>query len=417
MENDAPINYERAKKTYTAYGVDIDRALKRLATVPVSLPCWQGDDVGGFGLKKLDGGLVATGNYPGKARDWDELKADLAKAISLIPGRRRVNVHAIYANSGAKTDRDQLSADNFRGWIDWAKEMKIGLDFNGTFFAHPHAASGRTLSHPDKKIRDFWIEHGRRAREIGAAIGKELKSPCVVNLWIPDGSKDLPYDRFMPRKILMESLDAVFAKQFATAYLKDSVESKLFGIGSEACVVGSHEFYLGYALRNNIMLCLDMGHFHPTESVADKISALLLYSKELLLHVSRGLRWDSDHVAVLNDEIRAVAEEIVRGDVLGRVNFALDYFDASINRIAAWVIGARALLKAILIALLEPGDMLREAELKGNNAKRLALMEMAKTLPFGAVWDKFCLDAGAPPEHAYFDEIITYEEKVLAKRR
>jgi L-rhamnose isomerase len=325
-------------------------------------------------------------------------------------------VHAIYANGG-KADRDRQTPEHFKPWIEWAKAQGVKLDFNGSFFSHPKASDGFTLSHPDAAIRDFWVRHAKCAREIGEAMGRELGSPCVVNLWIPDGSKDLPADRLAPRQRLKDSLDAAFEKKIDPRHMKDAVECKLFGIGSESYVVGSHEFYLGYALRNKVMPCFDMGHFHPTESVADKISSTLLWCDELLLHVSRGVRWDSDHVVLLGDELRMLAEEITRCDAWGRVNFALDYFDASINRIAAWAVGARAAMKAILISHLEPTALLREAEQKGNLGRRLAVGDAIKTLPFGAVWDKFCLDKGVPHEQAYLARLDEYETSVLSKRR
>jgi len=409
--------YEQAKKTYAAWGVDTEKALARMAERSISIHCWQGDDVAGFESEgPLSGGIATTGNHPGKARNWGELKTDLEKALSLIPGQHRVNVHALYANGG-KADRDQQKPEHFRPWIDWAKAQKVKLDFNGSFFSHPKAADGLTLSHPDASIREFWIRHAQAAREIGEAMGRELGSPSVVNLWIPDGSKDLPVDRLSPRKRLKDSLDAAFAKKIDPKHMKDAVECKLFGIGSESYVVGSHEFYLGYALRNKVMPCFDMGHFHPTESVADKISSTLLWADELLLHVSRGVRWDSDHVVLLGDELRLLAEEITRCDAWSRVNFALDYFDASINRIAAWAVGARSAMKAILISHLEPIEALREAEKKGNFGRRLALVEANKALPFGAVWDKFCLDKGVPHEQACLESIDEYEASVLSKRK
>ncbi|MBI4978457.1 MAG: L-rhamnose isomerase [Spirochaetes bacterium] len=418
ISNDTVLdNYAKAKTIFSAYGVDADAALKKLAARSISLHCWQGDDVAGFEhAGALDGGIAATGNYPGKARNWDELKKDLTTALTLIPGSHRVNVHAIYSNGGKRTDRDTLTADDFRPWIDWAKEQNVKLDFNGSFFSHPNAADGRTLSHPDKRKRQFWIDHAIACRNIAETFGKELKSPSVLNLWIPDGSKDIPADRYSPRSILKDSLDTVYAKQMDTKYVKDAVECKLFGIGSESFVVGSHEFYMAYAMQKKLMLCFDMGHFHPTESVADKISSILLFMPELLLHVSRGVRWDSDHVVVLNDDVRALCEELERGKAWDRVHFALDYFDASINRLAAWVIGARASLKAMLIAMLEPSALIQNAETSGDYAERLALMEAAKTLPFGAVWDKYCLDQKTPLEHEWFDTVKKYEADVLSKR-
>jgi len=409
-----------AKKTYAAWGVDVDRALSVLASIPLSLHCWQGDDVGGFenpaGL--TGGGIQATGNYPGKARTAEELRADYETAFSLIPGKHRANLHAIYAETGGrKVERDALSPEHFSGWIRWAKKLGIGLDFNETYFSHPMAESGFTLSSRDKKVRDFWVNHSLRCREIGEAMGKETGTPCIVNLWIQDGSKDQPADRLTPRRLLKESLDRIFEKRLEPRYAKDAVEGKLFGLASEAYVVGSHEFYLSYALSHDVMLTLDMGHFHPTESVADKISAILLFARELLVHVSRGLRWDSDHVVTLNDEVKAVAAEVARAGSWDRVHIATDYFDASINRVAAWVIGARATLKAILLALLEPSDMLKKEEASGNLTARLALMEEARDLPSVAVWNRFCEQQGVPSGSAWLDRVTEYERTVLSKRR
>ena len=411
--------YSIAKEQYAAYGVDTERAIKKLASVPVSLHCWQGDDVGGF--ENLDalsgGGLQATGNYPGKARSADELRADLAKAISLIPGPQRANVHASYAETGGKrVERNELLPEHFAGWIDWAKDNGLGMDFNQTFYSHPLADSGFTLSSYDKGIRDFWIEHGIAVRRIGEHIGRELGNTCVTNLWIPDGYKDIPVDRKTPRLILKESLDRIFAVKVDPACNLDAVECKLFGIGSESCVIGSHEFYLGYAMRNNLLLTLDAGHFHPTEVISDKISSVLAFLDEILLHVSRGVRWDSDHVVILSDELRAIAEELVRGDFLGRVHIGLDFFDASINRIAAWVIGTRCMIKALLIAMLEPTAMLREFEVGGDFTSRLALLEEIKTLPLGAVWDYYCSKQNVPAGPAWLDEVKAYEKDVLSLR-
>jgi L-rhamnose isomerase len=412
--------YQLAKERYAAMGVDTDRALKKLAGASISVHCWQGDDVGGFenmGLE-LGGGLAVTGNYPGKARTPDQLRNDFLKAISLVPGRHRFNLHACYAEmSGPKVERDQIGPDQFKNWIAWAKANKLGMDFNQTYFAHPKAADGLTLAHPNKDIRKFWIEHGVRCREIGAAIGKALGKTCLTNLWIPDGLKDTPADRKAPRQRLLESLDAVFAREIDPKLNVDSVEGKLFGIGSESYVVGSHEFYLAYAVSRKKLLTLDAGHYHPTESMADKISSVLMVLPEIALHVSRGVRWDSDHVVTLTDELQAVAQEIVRGDYLKRVRIGLDYFDASINRVAAWVIGARNMLKALLLALLEPSTKLREVENAGDFTSRLALQEETKTLPFGAVWDYHCLQANAPVGEAWLAEVKAYERDVLSQRK
>ena len=413
-------NFENAKTTYALWGIDVEKALATLASIPLSLHCWQGDDVGGFesagGLS--GGGIQATGNYPGKARTADELRADYEVAFSLVPGKHRANLHAIYAETGGrKVERDSLAPEHFAGWVSWAKRLGIGLDFNETYFSHSMAESGFTLSSRDRKVRDFWVNHSLRCREIAESMGKALGTPCIVNLWIADGSKEVPADRFTPRALLKESLDRVFEKKIDPRFVKDAIEGKLFGIGSESYVVGSHEFYLGYALANDMMLCLDMGHFHPTESVADKISPILLFSRELLLHVSRGVRWDSDHVVTLNDEVKAVACEVARADAWDRVHVATDYFDASINRVAAWVIGARATLKAILLALLEPTEMLQKEESAGNLTARLALMEEARDLPVSAVWNRFCEQQGVPAGAAWLDRITEYERSVLSRRR
>ncbi len=411
--------YQLARERYAALEVDTERVLKHLSKVRVSLHCWQGDDVGGFesfgGV--LTGGIVATGHYPGKARTPDELRADAAKALSLIPGKHRFNLHACYAETGRKkVDRDELSAAQFRNWIAWAKSIGVGLDFNQTYFAHPKAAEGMTLSHRNKGIRQFWIEHGIRCREIGAAIGKALGKTCLTNLWIPDGMKDTPADRKGPRERLAESLDAVFQKKLNPKLNVDSVEPKLFGIGSESYVVGSLEFYLGYAVSRKFLLMLDAGHYHPTEGIADKISSVLLYLPEIALHVSRGVRWDSDHVVTLTDELEAIAQEIVWGGHLGRVRIGLDYFDASINRVAAWVIGTRNMIKALLLALLAPIARLKALEAEGDFTSRLALMEDTKVLPFGAVWDYYCAKQGSPVGDGWLAEVKRYEQAVLSQR-
>jgi L-rhamnose isomerase len=411
--------YQLACEQYAAQGVDAAAALERLEKIAVSIHCWQGDDVGGFENlgESLGGGLAVTGSYPGKARTADELRSDLNRAWSLIPGRHRLNLHASYAEfGGRRAERDELQPEHFEGWVDWARGARAGLDFNPTFFAHRLAADGLTLTHPDAGVRQFWIRHAAACRRIGAAFGQSLGTPCVTNVWIPDGSKDAPVDRKGPRERLAESLDAVFAETLDPQWNRDAVESKLFGIGSESYVAGSHEFYLGYAVSRRKVLCLDAGHFHPTESIADKISAVLCHVPELLLHVSRGVRWDSDHVVVLNDELHAIAQEIVRGGYLERVHIGLDFFDASINRVAAWVIGARALLKALLAALLEPIGTWREAERAGDFTARLALMEEQKTMPLGAVWNAYCERVGVPPADAWLADVKRYEAEVLANR-
>jgi len=411
--------YRLAKERYAALGVNTDTALKRLATVPVSLHCWQGDDVGGFENSgpHPGGGLAVTGNYPGKARTPQELRADAEKALSLIPGKHRFNLHAFYAEfDGRKVDRHEIEPRHFQNWIQWAKSAGIGMDFNPTCFAHPKAANGFTLSHPDKAIRKFWIEHCQASREIGAAIGKALGSTAITNLWIPDGMKDTPADRRGPRERLVASLDEIFKKTLDPKHNLDAVEGKLFGIGAESYTVGSHEFYLGYAVKNRKLVCLDGGHYHPTESMADKISSVLCFVPEILLHVSRGVHWDSDHVVILNDDLQAVALELVRGDYLGRTHLGLDFFDASINRIAAWVIGTRNLIRALLFAMLEPTAKLQQLERAGDYTSRLALMEEAKTLPFGAVWDFYCETKGVPAGEQWLAEVKRYEKNVLVKR-
>lgn len=422
MSTTADRAWELAREQYAALGVDADGAMERLARIPISLHCWQGDDVGGFendeGL--TGGGIQATGNYPGRARNADELRGDLEKAYSLIPGRHRLNLHASYAETGGRpVERTDLRPEHFARWIEWAKANGLGMDFNQTFFSHPKANDGFTLASRDEANRRFWVEHGIACRRIGAEIGRRLGSACVTNLWIPDGYKDTPVDRKGPRETLRRSLDEVFAERFDPAVHLDAVECKLFGIGSESYVVGSHEFYMGYAVSNRergLLLCLDAGHFHPTETIADKISSILLYVPELLLHVSRGVRWDSDHVVILSDELRAIAEELVRGDFLSRAHIGLDFFDASINRVAAWVIGTRAMQKALLLALLEPTDRLRDAEARGDYTTRLALLEANKALPFGGVWDAFCARQDVPAGACWLDDVKRYEAAVQSKR-
>ena len=412
------VAYQLAVERYTGLGVDVGQALKALGQIPISLHCWQGDDVGGFenagGV--LGNGLAATGNHPGKAGTPEELRADLEKAYSLIPGQQRLNLHAFYGEfGGIKVDRDEIAPKHFANWIAWAKKHGLGLDFNPTCFSHPKAADGFTLSHPDPGIRKFWIEHCIRARDIGAAMGAALGKTCVTNVWIPDGMKDTPADRVGPRRRLAESLDAVFKKPISPKLNLDAVEPKLFGIGSESFVAGSHEFYLGYALSRKKLLTLDSGHYHPTEGIADKISSVLEFMPEILLHVSRGVRWDSDHVVILNDDLLAIAREIAGNGFEKRVHIGLDYFDASINRVAAWTIGTRNMIRALLIALLE-SPLIRTAEAAGDFTTRLALQEEAKSLPFGAVWDYYCASKGVPVGEHWLAEIKSYEKKVLSKR-
>ncbi|NQX01048.1 L-rhamnose isomerase [bacterium] len=411
-------SYQLAKARYADLGVDTDAAMAKLAGVPISLHCWQGDDVGGFenSGEGLSGGIAVTGNYPGKASTPDELRADLDQALALIPGKHRLNLHAFYGEfGGKKVDRNEIQPEHFANWIDWAKTNGMGMDFNPTCFAHPKAADGFTLSHPDQAIRDFWIEHCIASREIAAVMGEALGSPAVTNVWIPDGYKDTPVDRLAPRQRLSDSLDQVFAKKLNPRHNLDAVECKLFGIGSESYVVGSHEFYMGYAIKNQKLLCLDAGHFHPTEGIADKLSTVLMYVPEILLHVSRGVRWDSDHVVILDDALQAIAAELVRNQLLERTHIGLDFFDASINRIAAWTIGTRNTLKALLMALLEPAA-LREAEESGDFTARLALMEETKSLPWGAVWDAYCESQSVPVGSEWLTEVRQYESAVLSKR-
>ncbi len=410
--------YQLARERYAEFGVDTDEAMDRLSKIPISLHCWQGDDVGGFENtgSGLDGGLAVTGNYPGKARTPDELRTDLEKTLSLIPGRHRLNLHAIYLDAKAKVPRNELEPEHFATWVQWAKAHGLGMDFNGTYFSHPKADSGFTLSSPDDDIRQFWIEHGICCRKIGAHMGKELGTPCVTNVWIPDGYKDIPIDRLAPRQRLADSLDEIFAAKIDPAVHLDAVESKLFGIGAESYTVGSHEFYMGYATSRQVLLCLDAGHYHPTEVISDKISSVLTFVPELLLHVSRPVRWDSDHVVILDDELRAIAQELVRSGKLDKVHIGLDFFDASINRIAAWVIGTRCMIKALLIALLEPTDRLRQAEADGDFTGRLAMLEELKTLPYGAVWDYYCARSDVPVGPAWLAVAKAYEKNVLAKR-
>jgi L-rhamnose isomerase len=411
--------YALARERYGDLGVDTDAALKKLAVIPISLHCWQGDDVGGFETlgTSLGGGLAATGNYPGKARTPDELRSDAATALSLIPGTHRFNLHAFYGEFGGKhVERDAIGPEHFSGWIDWARSLGIGLDFNPTFFSHPKAADNFTLSHPDKTVRAFWVAHGMACRKVGAAFGRALGTPCVTNLWIPDGMKEAPIDRVGPRERLIESLDAIFKEPLSPSQNLDAVEGKLFGIGVESFTVGSHEFYFGYALSRHKLFTLDTGHYHPTETITDKISAVLTYLPELLLHVSRGVRWDSDHVVLLNDDLEAIGQELVRGNFVDRTHIGLDFFDASINRVAAWTIGTRNMLKALLKALLEPTATLREYEAAGDYTARLATLEEIKTLPFGAVWDHYCESAGVPAADAWLREVKQYEKAVLSLR-
>jgi L-rhamnose isomerase len=413
--------YRIAQERYAEAGVDTDVAMKKLAAIPISLHCWQGDDVGGFetaGAQLSGGGIQATGNYPGKARTIPELRADIEKALAMLPGKHRLNLHASYLdNGGTFVERDQIELRHFQGWIDWAKANGLGLDFNETYFSHPKAADGFTLSHPDKGIRDFWIAHSLACRKIGAEMGRQLGTPTVTNLWIPDGYKDTPVDRTGPRERLVDSLDKIFAEPIDPRIHLDAVEAKLFGIGAESYTTGSFEFYLGYAVSRQKILTLDAGHYHPTEMISEKISSVLMFCPGLLLHVSRPVRWDSDHVVILDDELLAIAKELVRsGHLGGKIHVGLDYFDASINRVAAWVVGARNMLKALLIALLEPTGTLKDAELRMDFTQRLALFEEQKSLPWAAVWDAYCAQMGVPVGMAWFDQIRQYEKNVLSTR-
>jgi L-rhamnose isomerase len=411
--------YALARERYGTLGADVDRALAVLSEIPISLHCWQGDDLAGFEKsgEALGGGLAATGNYFGKAQSADELRQDLDLAYGLIPGKHRLNLHAIYAETaGQKVDRAQLQPRHFAAWVDWARANQHGLDFNPTCFSHPKAASGLTLADYDPAIRQYWIEHCIACRKIGEHFGRELGTPCVTNIWIPDGLKDTPVDRKTPRRLLQQSLDTIFSEKISRRYALDAVEGKLFGLGSESYVVGSNDFYLAYAVANQVLLTLDTGHYHPTEVVSDKLSAVLGFVDEVLLHVSRGVRWDSDHVVILSDELEALSQEIVRGGYLTRVHIGLDYFDASINRIAARVIGSRAMLWALLLALLEPIDQLRQLESTGDFSGRLALLEELKALPFGAAWDFYCLRQSVAIGFQYMDSIREYERRVLAGR-
>jgi len=414
-------NYSAAKEIYAKIGVDTDAALLKLKKIPISLHCWQGDDVGGYETTNSilgGGGIATTGNYPGKAKNIDQLKSDLEMAFSLIPERHKVNLHASYLdNGGTFVDRDAIETKHFETWVDFAKKNNVGLDFNPTYYSHPKSNDGLTLAHPDKAIREFWIEHGKRVRKIAEYFGKQLGKRCVTNHWMPDGYKDTPVDRLVPRLRMKESLDEVFKEKIDKKYNVDAVESKLFGLGSESYVVGSHEFFMGYAVTNkDLLLCMDVGHFHPTETVSNKISSMSIFCDELLLHVSRPVRWDSDHVVIFDDELQAIAHEIIACNCLDRVNIALDYFDASINRIAAWVIGVRATQKALLSALLEPIDMMKKLELEGDYTSRLALQEEQKAMPMGLVWNQFCEICNVPSGADWIKDIKKYEKDVLSLR-
>ena len=408
--------YEMAVERYAALGVDVPSVLAQMQDFHLSLHCWQADDVAGFEVQagELSGGIQATGNYPGKARNIDELQADILKAASLLPGTHRLNLHEIYGDfQGQVVDRDQVEPKHFQSWIDWGKAHGMKLDFNSTSFSHPKSGN-LTLANPDEGIRQFWIEHTKRCRAIAEQMGKEQGDHCIMNLWIHDGSKDLTVNRLKYRELLKDSLDQIFATEYA--HMKDCIESKVFGIGLESYTVGSNDFYIGYASQRGKMVTLDTGHFHPTESVADKISSLLLFVPELMLHVSRPVRWDSDHVTIMDDPTTELFQEIVRCDALDRVHYGLDYFDASINRIGAYVIGSRAAQKCMLRALLEPLALLRRYEAEGRGFERLALLEEAKALPWNAVWDMFCLKNEVPVGESFIAEVEKYEQEVTSKR-
>ena len=411
-------SYELAKKRYAEYGIDTDKVLETLKNIPISMHCWQGDDVIGFENPdgELTGGIQTTGNYPGKATTPDELRADIEKAFSMIPGKHRINLHAIYGDFEGNVERDKIEPKHFAKWVEWAKKNNVGLDFNPTCFSHPMSADGMTISHPDKEVRDFWIRHCKASREIAAYFGKELGTPAVTNFWFPDGMKDITVDKYGPRKRMMEGLDEIFSVEYPKEYTLDAFESKVFGIGAEAYTVGSNEFCVGYAVSRGKLVCLDAGHYHPTEVISDKLSAVFCYADEVLLHVSRPIRWDSDHVIVLDDELKNIAAELVRNGFVDRTHIGLDFFDASINRIAAWVIGMRNMQKALLIALLEPTADLVAAEQKFDFTTRLATLEEIKTLPFGAVWDYFCEINNVPVGGEWLKEVRKYEEEVLLKR-
>ncbi|WP_229717140.1 L-rhamnose isomerase [Paenibacillus aceti] len=410
--------YQAAKERYAAIGVDTDQALNKLKDIKISVHCWQGDDVKGFMNPdgELTGGIMATGNYPGAARTPEELRADLEKAFSLIPGKHKVNLHAIYMDTNEKVDLNEIEPKHFAPWVEWAKKQGLGLDFNPTFFSHPMFKDNYTLASPDKDVRDFWVEHGKRTRKIAEYFGKELGQTSINNFWVPDGMKDNPIDRLNPRKRLMEALDEIFAEKLDEAYTQESVESKLFGIGAEAYTVGSHEFYMGYGITRDKLICLDAGHFHPTEVISNKLSSLALFSKGIMLHVSRPVRWDSDHVVLMDDELVEIGRELVRNDLLDVTNIGLDYFDATINRVAAWVVGTRNTQKALLKALLEPTAELKKLELANDFTARMVMTEELKDFPYSDVWNYFCEMNGVPVGLDWFKEAKAYEEGVLLKR-
>lgn len=408
--------FEEAKEKYAAYGVDVDKALEKLGKVRISMHCWQGDDVLGFDSDSLTGGIATTGNYPGKATTPEQLMADIKKAYSLIPGKHKLNLHASYRITDEKVDRDKIEPKHFQAWVDFAKEEGIGLDFNPTFFSHPKMVDNMTLSHPDKNIRQFWIDHAKACRKIANYFGEQFGITALDNIWIPDGTKDVPADRIGPRARLKAALDEIFSVKYDKKNIADSIEGKVFGIGVESYTVGSHEFYMNYAAKNNLMCLLDTGHYHPTEVVSDKISSMLLFNDQLALHVSRPVRWDSDHVIKLDDELQELAKELVRCDALDRVFIGLDFFDASINRIAAWVIGMRNMQKALLLELLEPHAQLKKMQDEHNFTELLATLEEIKTLPLGDIWNHFCEINNVPVGKDWFNVVKNYEKDVLLKR-
>lgn len=418
MQNQVEQAYQAAKSLYAQHGINTDDVLSKLADIKVSVHCWQGDDVKGFLNQKgeLTGGISVTGNYPGAATTPAELRADLEKAFALIPGKHKVNLHAIYADTDEQVELDQIEPRHYENWVKWAKEHGLGLDFNPTCFSHEKSSDGFTLSHPDPEIRKFWIDHCKASRRIGAYFGEQLGQTCVTNVWVPDGFKDNPVDRMSPRKRLKDSLDEVFAESLNPKHNLDAVESKLFGLGSEAYVVGSHEFYMGYGLQNDTLICLDAGHFHPTEVISNKLSSLALFTSGILLHVSRPMRWDSDHVVIMDDELLEIARELVRHELLDTTHIGLDFFDASINRVAAWVVGTRNTIKALLRAMLEPVELLKQAEVDGDYTTRLALTEEFKSYPFGAVWDYYCAQQGVPVREQWIKEVKSYEQDIIQSR-
>ncbi len=410
--------YQDAKARYAEIGVDTDAALKKLQDVKISMHCWQGDDVKGFLNPdgELTGGIMATGDYPGAAHTPEQLRQDIEKAFSLIPGKHKLNLHAIYLDTDEPVDLNEIEPKHFEKWAAWANEQGVGLDFNPTFFSHPMMKDGMTLAHPDQDVRDFWIEHGKRSRKIAEYLGKETGQTCINNFWMPDGMKDNPIDRYSPRKRMMESLDEIFTEELNEEYTQEAVESKLFGLGAEAYTVGSHEFYMGYGLTRDKLICLDAGHFHPTEVISNKLSSLALFSKGIMLHVSRPVRWDSDHVVIMDDELQEIGKEIVRNDLLAKTNIGLDFFDATINRVAAWVVGTRNTQKALLKAMLEPIEDLKEMELELDYTKRMALTEELKNFPYADVWNYFCEQNDAPVGMNWYEEVMNYERDILATR-